>query len=223
MVHSRRVAEDARVLNQRTAATTVSTLLASPSRPPINTRRRFVAAGSKAAPFSIVTIGISSGVTPAALIRFGSPAMAASARRLSSSGKASAAVRRSVVIIFLHWRRGPTAPQRGCRVGDPARSARTDADASPRIHTSSARRATPARLPRWGPRCGRRRLCFWLALVIMHSFQQIGGRKSSVGGNPADEAVGRSEDHDDQAVARTGAPHAVLDREALRPTAHECR
>src|SRR5712691_8922513 len=45
----------------------------------------------------------------------------------------------------------PRAPQRGCRVGDPARSPRTDADTSPRIHTSSARRATPARLPRWGP------------------------------------------------------------------------
>src|SRR6267143_4001052 len=33
----------------------------------------------------------------------------------------------------------PRAPQRGCRVGDPARSARTYADASPRIHMSSAR------------------------------------------------------------------------------------
>src|SRR3989475_6345799 len=40
--------------------------------------------------------------------------------------------------------------------------ARTDADTSPRIPSSSARRATPTRLPRWGPRCGRRR--FSLAL-----------------------------------------------------------
>src|SRR2546425_1711151 len=64
----------------------------------------------------------------------------------------------------------PRAPQRGCRVGDPATgtptrlprwdpasSARAAADASPRIRTSSARHVTPARLPRWGPRHGRRR------------------------------------------------------------------
>src|SRR5438552_9109897 len=35
---------------------------------------------------------------------------------------------------------------------------RPAADASPRICTSSARHATPAWLPRWGPRHGRRRL-----------------------------------------------------------------
>src|SRR5439155_1663157 len=34
---------------------------------------------------------------------------------------------------------------------------RTYADASPRSHSSSAWHATPARLPRWGPRHGRRR------------------------------------------------------------------
>src|SRR5437867_924516 len=45
---------------------------------------------------------------------------------------------------LLHWRWGPTAstPTRGCRVGDPG-PARTDADASPRIH--SPRLGTPPR------------------------------------------------------------------------------
>src|SRR3989441_7963854 len=37
--------------------------------------------------------------------------------------------------------------------------ARTYADTSPRLCTAAARCATPARLPRWGPRCGRRRWC----------------------------------------------------------------
>src|SRR5262249_5123783 len=36
---------------------------------------------------------------------------------------------------FFHWRRAPRAPQRGCRVGDPARSPRPFADASPRIRS----------------------------------------------------------------------------------------
>src|SRR4030095_6717385 len=45
---------------------------------------------------------------------------------------------------FFHWRWGPT-PGATFR-----RHLASDSQ-------SSARRATPARLPRWGPRCGRRR------------------------------------------------------------------
>src|SRR6185295_2695287 len=45
--------------------------------------------------------------------------------------------------------------------------ARPIADTSPRTSLSSARRATPARLPRWGPRCGRGRFCQLIAALVI--------------------------------------------------------
>ena len=59
----------------------------------------------------------------------------------------------SAGLLFSTGAGAPRAPQRGCRVGDPAMSARAVADAS----RQTARHDTPARLPRWGPRHGRRR------------------------------------------------------------------